>query len=97
VRFLHAVNRAWDKHGDQVLERLATEYPQVFGPLVARLVQVQKIEVGAPGDFSSAMTRAELLDKVGERFGSQGRAMFERFVARLDRLEQALERQPDDD
>jgi hypothetical protein len=34
------------------------------------------------------MTRAELLDKVGERFGAQGRAMFENFVKRLDRLQQ---------
>jgi hypothetical protein len=38
VRFLHAINKAWDKHGDQVLDTLATQYPQVFGPMVARLV-----------------------------------------------------------
>ena len=97
VRFLHAINKAWDKHGDQVLDTLATQYPQVFGPMVARLVQVQKVEVGDPGDFSTAMTRAELVDRVGERFGSQGRAMFERFVARLDRLTEQQERQTDGD
>jgi hypothetical protein len=44
------------------------------------------MEVGAPGDFNARMTRAELLDKVGERFGEQGRKMFAAFVQRLDRL-----------
>jgi hypothetical protein len=63
--------------------------------MVARLVHVQKVEVGGPGDFNMQMTRAELLDKVGERFGAQGRAMFENFVKRLDRLRQ--ERQTDDE
>jgi hypothetical protein len=95
VKFLHAVNKAWDKHGDQVLDTLATQYPQVFGPMVARLVHVNRLEVGAPGDFNLQMTRAELLDKVGERFGQQGRAIFENFVKQLDRLQQ--ERQTDDE
>jgi len=63
--------------------------------MVARLAQVHRIEVDESGDFRSATTRAELLERVGERFGQQGRAMFERFVRRLDRLEQAQERQPD--
>jgi hypothetical protein len=32
---------------------------------------------------------------VGERFGEQGRAMFERFVTQLDQLRQQQERQTD--
>ena len=74
-------------HGPAVLDRLAKEYPQVYGPMVARLIHVHKVEVGGPGDFNAAMTKAELLDRVGERFGSQGRAMFEKFVRGLERLQ----------
>jgi hypothetical protein len=40
TKFLRAVNDAWDSHGDAVLDRLALEHPQVFAPMVARLVQV---------------------------------------------------------
>jgi hypothetical protein len=97
TKFLRAVNDAWDRHGDAVLDRLALEYPQVFAPMVARLVQVQKVEVGGPDDFHVAMTRAELLDRVGERFGQAGRNMFEKFVRSLERLEvEARERKEDD-
>jgi hypothetical protein len=42
------------------------------------------------------MNRAELLERVGERFGEQGRAMFERFVAQLDRLREQQARRTDD-
>jgi hypothetical protein len=57
---------------------------------------VYRIEFGGPGDFQSAMNRAELLDRVGERFDQQGRAMFERFIiSQLDKLRQ--EQQAGDD
>jgi hypothetical protein len=93
TEFVADVHACWKVHGKQVLETLAKEYPQVFGPMVAKMVHVQKVELGGPGDFHVAMSRAELLDKVGERFGQQGRAMFERFVAQLDRLGEQQERQ----
>jgi hypothetical protein len=54
--------------------------------VVARLAQVHRVEVGMPGDFAGARTREEVLDKVGEKFGTKGRQMFEQFVARLDKL-----------
>jgi hypothetical protein len=95
IEFLHDLYESWKVHGRKVLDELARDYPQVYGPMVARLAHVHRLEVGAPDDFNVSMTRAELLDKVGERFGAQGRAIFENFVKRLDRLQQ--ERQTDDE
>jgi hypothetical protein len=91
--FLHDLRETWKVHGKAALEKVATERPDLLVQIVAKLAQVQRIEVGECGDFHAAMSRAELLERVGERFGEQGRAMFERFVAQLDRLGEQQERQ----
>jgi hypothetical protein len=93
TEFLVDVERAWKQHGPKVLDDMARDYPHIFAPMVARLIHVHRMELGAPGDFSARMTRAELLDKVGERFGEQGRKMFAAFVMRLDKLSEQQKEQ----
>jgi hypothetical protein len=94
--FLHDLHETWKVHGKAALQTVATERPDLFVQIAAKLAQVHRIEFGGPGDFQSAMTRAELLERVGERFGEQGRTMFERFVAQLERLREQQKRQTDD-
>jgi len=80
-QFLADLQAAWQTHGRAALHQVAVENPGLFLQIMAKLVQVHRVEVGHPGDFQSAMNRAELLDRVGERVGEQGREMFERFMA----------------
>jgi len=96
-QFLWDLQEHWQVHGRAALDAMAKERPDLYVQMVARLAQVHRIEVDESGDFRSATTRAELLERVGERFGQQGRVMFERFVARLDRLAEQQERQTDDE
>jgi hypothetical protein len=74
------------------LDACAERWPHIYVQVVAKLAQIHRVEVGGPGDFQQAMNWEQLLEKVGERFGQQGRQMFERFVARLERLRADAER-----
>jgi hypothetical protein len=94
-RFLWDLQEHWQVHGRAALDTMAKERPELYVQMVAKLVPVHQIELGGPGEFHQAQSRAELLDKVGERYGEQGRAMFERFMAELDQLRQQQERQTD--
>jgi hypothetical protein len=95
-QFLWDLQEHWQLHGRAALDTMAKERPDLYVQMVAKLVPVHQIELGGPGDFRSATNREELLERVGERFGEQGRAMFERFMAQLDQLRQQQERQTDD-
>jgi hypothetical protein len=85
-QFLRDLQEHWQVHGRAALDTMAKERPDLYVQTVGKLAQVHRIEGGWA--LRSAMTRAELLERVGERFGQQGRQMFARFVARLDRLQQ---------
>ena len=54
-----------------------------------------RIELGKPGEFDRPMTPEEIIDKLEQRIGHEGRVIFENFVREMQRLEarQQLEQQ----
>jgi hypothetical protein len=85
-QFLYDLHQHWREHGQAALDATAERSPHIYMQIVAKLAQVHQVEVGGPGDFATAMNREQLLDRVGERFGTAGRKMFEQFVQKLERL-----------
>lgn len=92
AEFLEALHEDWRAHGKEAVASCRERWPHIYVQIIAKLVQIHRVEVGDPGDFATAHTREELLERVGERFGQKGRQMFERFVAQLDRLDPDAER-----
>jgi hypothetical protein len=46
-----------------------------------------RIELGKPGEFDRPMTPEEIIDKLEQRIGHEGRVIFENFVREMQRLE----------
>lgn len=84
--FIHDLYEDWQVGGKEAIVQTREKFPQIYVQVVARLAQVHRIEVGMPNEFSGAQTREELLDRIGEKFGTKGRQMFAAFVAKLDKL-----------
>ena len=85
----------WRIHGTEVLDRLAEEQPAAYFAGAVALAKVMRIELGKPGEFDRPKTPEEIIDKLEQRIGPQGRIIFENFVREMNRLEaeQQLEQQ----
>jgi hypothetical protein len=93
VAFMADVERAWRP---KVLDVLAEKHPQsFFGGMVA-MTKVIRWETGADAaSFSRTMTPEEIMDKLEERVGPEGRKLFEQFLRKVNKLQaqQQLEAQ----
>jgi hypothetical protein len=98
--FMADVERAWRKHGPQVLDVLAEKYPQAFFGGMVAMTKVIRWETGADAaSFSRALTPDQIMDKLEERVGPEGRKLFEKFIKQVNVLQakQQLEAQAQGD
>jgi len=94
--FMADVERAWRKHGPQVLDVLAEKYPQAFFGGMVAMTKVIRWETGADAaSFSRTLTPDQIMDKLEERVGPEGRKLFEKFIKQVNVLQakQQLEAQ----
>jgi len=94
--FMADVERAWRKHGPKVLDVLAEKHPQAFFGGMVAMTKVIRWETGADAaSFSRTLTPEEVMDKLEERVGPEGRKLFEKFIRQVNVLQakQQLEAQ----
>jgi hypothetical protein len=65
--FLADLDRAWRKHGQQTLERLRVERPEVCFKVIVRLTEIQQRQLPEPPGFDRRLYRAELMERLQER------------------------------
>jgi len=82
--FLRDVQELWYEMGPDALRRMASETPALFCQMVAKLAQVQRVEIGKPGDFKQARSMDQLMEMVEERAGPKGRELFGKFVQDME-------------
>jgi hypothetical protein len=81
---LHA---AWQEHGREAIDRVIAERPEVFLAIVARTIDVRRVEVGRPGEFQLALSKEKILQKLEEQSGPEARRLFEEFIERVEKLD----------
>ena len=94
--FMADVERAWRKHGPKVLDVLAEKHPQAFFGGMVAMTKVIRWETGADAaSFSRTLTPDQIMDKLEERVGPEGRKLFEQFIRQVNILQakQQLEAQ----
>jgi hypothetical protein len=94
--FMADVERAWRKHGPKVLDVLAEKHPQaLFGGMVAMSKIVRWDTTTDDTRFSRTLTPDQIMDKLEERVGPEGRKLFEKFIRQVNVLQakQQLEAQ----
>src|SRR5262249_34532510 len=85
--FLCDMHVAWTEHASAVLDRIITDRPEIFFLAMTKLAQIYRVELGKPQELGGPCSREEALRRLEERSGSKARKMFERFLARIDKLE----------
>jgi hypothetical protein len=87
-RFLLSFQDLWERRGDEILDRVADEHPELILLSQIKLASVIRIEVSDPGgDFSKLKSEQEIAEKLEERAGPKARALFEKFIEKVERLQ----------
>jgi hypothetical protein len=78
------------KPDDELFERIYTENPNLYFSSLVQLAKVYKVEMGEPGAFDDRpRPREEALRKLEERAGADARKLFEAFLRKIDKLQEA--------
>jgi hypothetical protein len=78
------------KPDDELFERIYTEDPGLYFSSLVQLAKVYKVEMGEPRAFDDRpRPREEALKKLEERAGADARRLFEAFLRKLDKLQEA--------
>jgi hypothetical protein len=79
--FMADVERAWRKHGPKILDVLAEK-------CMVAMTKVIRWETGADAaSFSRTLTPDQIMDKLEERVGPEGRKLFEKFIRQVNVLQ----------
>jgi hypothetical protein len=84
--FLGDVHAAWLERGREAIDRVIDERPEAFLAIVARTIDVRRVELGSPGEFARLGNKEAILAKLEEKAGPGARALFEKFVRDVEVL-----------
>ena len=88
--FLCDMHVAWTEHASAVLDRIITDRPEIFFLAMTKLALVHRVEFSQPQEFDDRpRPREQALELLEQRAGPKARKIFERFLARIDKLERS--------
>ncbi len=85
--FLGDLHAAWQEHGREAIDRVVADRPEIFLAIVAKTIDVRRVEVGEPGEFSLPPNKEAILERLEQKAGPQARKLFEKFVREVQKLE----------
>jgi hypothetical protein len=88
AEFLFDLQKHWRKNRDQVLDDVARKYPAQYFAGMVTLAKVIRWEIGEPGAFDRPRSPEEVMDRLEQRIGPEGRKLFERFLREVQQLEE---------
>ena len=93
--FLADLEEDWRQHGKEIFSVLREKYPQAYFQGIVSLARIIKWDVDPTGAFNRTLSPEEIMDKLEERVGPEGRKLFEQFLRKVNKLQaqQQLEAQ----
>jgi hypothetical protein len=85
--FLGDLHAAWHEHGREAIDRVVAERPEVFLAIMAKMIDVRRVEVGQPEEFSRRYTKEAIIEKIEQKAGPRARQLFEKFISEVEKLE----------
>ena len=85
--FLGDLHAAWQEHGREAIDRVVAEQPEKFLAIVAKTIDVRRVEVGQPGEFSALPNKEAILERLEQKAGPQARKLFEKFMQEMQKLQ----------
>ena len=87
--FLRDLQADWEQHGKDVLEVMRKKHPEIYFQCMVKLALLEAAELDQPKPFERQHTREEVVAKLEEQVGSEGRRLFENFLRKVKRLERS--------
>ncbi len=87
AEFLLSLQDVWRRRGDEILERVADQSPELVFSGMVKLSRVLKVEVGGPGDFAKLGRKEAILERLQEKAGPEARKLFEKFMRDVEKLQ----------
>jgi hypothetical protein len=88
AEFLFDLQKHWRKSREQVLDDVAKKYPAQYFAGMVTLAKVIRWEIGEPGAFDRPRSPEEVVERLEQRIGPEGRKLFERFLREVQQLEE---------
>jgi hypothetical protein len=86
IGFLADLEEDWRAHGKKIFEVLREKYPQAYFAGFVALSKVVKWDQNDGAMFDQTLTPEEIMDKLEQRVGPEGRKLFERFLRDVNEL-----------
>ena len=71
-----------------MLDDVAKKYPAQYFAGMVTLAKVIRWEIGEPGAFDRPRSPEEVVERLEQRIGPEGRKLFERFLREVQQLEE---------
>jgi 2-polyprenyl-3-methyl-5-hydroxy-6-metoxy-1,4-benzoquinol methylase len=93
--FLADLEEDWRHHGKEIFPILRAKYPQAYFQGIVSLARIIRWDVDPTGAFNRTLSPEEIMDKLEQRVGPEGRKLFEQFLRKVNKLQaqQQLEAQ----
>jgi hypothetical protein len=93
--FLADLEEDWRNHGKEIFPILRAKFPQAYFQGILSLARILKWDADPTGAFGRSLSPEEIMDKLEERVGPEGRKLFESFLRQVNELQvrQQLEAQ----
>jgi hypothetical protein len=93
--FLADLEEDWRNHGKEIFPILRAKFPQAYFQCILSLARIIKWDVDPTGALGRSLSPEEIMDKLEERVGPEGRKLFESFLRQVNELQvrQQLEAQ----
>jgi hypothetical protein len=88
AEFLFDLQQHWRKSREQVLDDVAKKYPAQYFAGMVTLAKVIRWEIGDPGALDRPRSPEEVVERLEQRIGPEGRKLFERFLREVQQLEE---------
>ena len=76
--FLADLEEDWRQHGKEIFSVLREKYPQAYFQGIVSLARFIRWDVESTSGFDRTLSPEEIMDKLEERVGPEGRKLFER-------------------
>jgi hypothetical protein len=93
--FLADLEEDWRAHGKKIFPILREKFPQAYFNGLVALSRIIRWESESETAFDRTLTPEQVMDKLEERVGPEGRKLFEKFIRQVNVLQakQQLEAQ----
>jgi hypothetical protein len=87
--FLADLERDWRQHGREIFPVLRRKYPQAYYQGIVSLARIIRWEAGPVGTYNDRpYSPEEVMAKLEERVGPEGRRLFEQFLRKVKKLQE---------